>query len=99
MDFKQTLRSDTSVSAIVQKLEEHHGATNCSWRLFTHNYSASNEVISENTAKTNHVTLAQLFQDIGQPVQESAPEYDLWYNYEPDERFRSDPILLVWPSN
>lgn len=97
MNFRQTLRSDTPMSAIFRKLERHHGAINCSWRLYTHSYSASNEIRID--MKSDSVTLAQIYGDIGQPSQELAPEYELWYNYELDERYESDPILLIWPSS
>jgi hypothetical protein len=99
MDFKESMRSDTSMSAIVNKLERRHGAINCCWRFFTHTYSASNEVISDKSQKFNLVTLAQIFGNTGQPFLESAPEYELWYSYEPEERSEGDSVLLIWPSN
>lgn len=98
MDFKESLRSDTSIAAIVHKLERRHGAIHCSWRFFTHTYSASNEVFTDNNHKFNLVTLAQIFGHTGQPLMESASEYELWYNYEPEESAEVDSILLTWPS-
>lgn len=98
MDFKESLRSDTSIAAIVHKLERRHGAIHCCWRFFTHAYSARNEVVSDNNQKFNLVTLAQIFGNTGHPFPESAPEYELWYNYEPESSAEVDSILLTWPS-
>jgi len=94
MDFKQTLRSDTTLSTIQRILQERHGTMH-NLKLYKHEYTESNETVVS-TKET--ATLKEVFDDDkGKPSSEEAPEYELWYDYQPGRvGSKRDPILLAW---
>ena len=94
MDHKQNMRSDTKLSTIVEYLQERHGAVHCSWRFYKHSYTVCNEIIN----RDKDMTLASVFENAGQPNPQSAPEFELWYNYETTKSYKKDPLLLAWCS-